>query len=251
MGPILFQHFADDLAARLAVTAEMRVLETACGTGILTERLVGRLAGRGTVVATDLNEPMMAYGRRKLSSASRLEWRQADATQLPFEDASFGAVACQFGIMFFPDKAAGIREALRVLKPGGQYLFNVFEALENNPLAQITHETVTSFFASDPPQFMRVPHSLHDAAQVCAWLDAAGFEDAESRPVSMTGVSPSAAEAAIGICEGSPLYTIIMDRRPEALTEIKAALATNLAAQLGDHPLRCHSRALVFSARRP
>jgi ubiquinone/menaquinone biosynthesis C-methylase UbiE len=251
LGPILFQHYADDLVARLEVVSGMRVLETACGTGILTERLVRRLAGQGTVVATDLNEPMIAHGQRKLAGAARLEWRQADATKLPFEDASFDAVVCQFGLMFFPDKAAGVREAFRVLKPGGRYLLNVWEALEHNPVARITHETVTSFFPSDPPQFYTVPFSLHDKARVCAWLEAAGFEEIESHSVRRIGISPSAAEAAIGLIEGNPVYNAIMDRRPEALGDIKAAVITNLAAQLGDHPLRCHLRALVFSARRP
>ena len=167
------------------------------------------------------------------------KWRQADATNLPFEDASFDAVVCQFGLMFFPDKAAGIREAFRVLKPGGRHILNVWESLEHNPVARITHETVTSFFPSDPPQFYTVPSSLHDKAKVYAWLEAAGFENIESHSVARVGMSPSAAEAAIGLVEGNPVYIAIMDRRPEALADITAAVITNLAAQLGDLPLRC------------
>jgi ubiquinone/menaquinone biosynthesis C-methylase UbiE len=250
LGPIFFQQYADDLVARLPVTSGMRVLETACGTGILTERLVRRLAGRGTVVATDLNEPMIAHAQRRFPAAPHLEWRQADATKLPFQDASFDAVICQFGLMFFPDKAAGIREAYRVLKPGGRYLLNTWDALEHNPVARITHETIASFFPSEPPQFYTVPFSLHDKARVCAWLEAAGFHHIETHSAPGTGISPSAAEAVIGLIEGNPVYTAIMDRRPEALTEIKAALIKNLTAQFGDHPLRCNLRALVFSTQR-
>jgi ubiquinone/menaquinone biosynthesis C-methylase UbiE len=123
LGPVYFHHYADDLSARLEITPGMRVLEVACGTGIVTERLVRRLAGRGTVVATDLNEPMLAYARQKAFAATP-EWRQADGTKLPFDERSFDAVVCQFGLMFFPDKMAGLREAFRVLKPGGRYLFN-------------------------------------------------------------------------------------------------------------------------------
>ena len=117
--------------------------------------------------------------------------------------------------------------------------------------SDLTHETIASFFPSDPPQFYTVPFSLHDKTKVCAWLEAAGFEDIEAHSVTRIGMSPSAAEAAIGLIEGNPVYSAIMDRRPEALTDIKAAVITNLAAQLGDHPLRCHLRALVFSTRRP
>jgi ubiquinone/menaquinone biosynthesis C-methylase UbiE len=251
LGPIFFNHYADDLVARLPVTRGMRVLETACGTGIVTERLVRRLAGSGTVLATDLNEPMIAQGQRKLPGGPHLEWRKADATKLPFDDASFDAVVCQFGLMFFPDKAAGIREAFRVLKPGGRFLLNVWDALEHNPVARITHETITSFFPSDPPQFYTVPFSLHDKGKVCAWLEAAGFRDIEAESVTRVGMSPSASAAAIGLVEGNPVYTAIMERRPEALVEIKAAVITKLAAQLGDHPLRTPLRAHVFSSRRP
>jgi len=153
LGPIFFQQYADDLVARVLVTSGMRVLETACGTGILTERLVRHLAGQGTVVATDLSEPMIAHGRRRLPGSPGLEWRQADATKLPVKDASFDVVACQFGLMFFQDKAGGVREAFRVLKPGGLYILNVWDALEHNPVARIAHETMASFFLSDPPQF--------------------------------------------------------------------------------------------------
>ena len=251
LGPILFHRYADDLAGRLAVKPGMRVLETACGTGILTERLVARLRGQGTLVATDLNEPMLAHARSKLGDPAKLEWRRADATALPFDDASFDAVVCQLGLMFYQDKAAGVRQALRVLKPGGRYLFNVWDALEHNAVARIAHETAASFFSSDPPRFYTVPFSLHDPTRVGAWLTEAGFEDIEVTPLAKSGTSPSAADAATGLVHGNPLYLEIMERRPEALAEITAALARSLAAHLGDRPVRCALRAFVFSARKP
>lgn len=158
---------------------------------------------------------------------------------------------CQFGLMFFPDKTAGIREAFRVLRPGGHYLLNVWDAIEHNPVAHITHETIASFFPSDPPQFYTVPFSLHDKDKIRGWLEAAGFEDIESQTVTKVGKSASAAEAAIGLVEGNPVYIAIMDRRPEALPEIKTAVGANLAARLGDHPLHCDLSAIVFSGRRP
>jgi SAM-dependent methyltransferase len=251
LGPMLFHPYADDLAARLVVARNMRVLETACGTGILTERLVRRLAGQGTLVATDLNEPMIAYARKRGLGEAGLEWRQADATKLPFEDGSFDAVVCQFGLMFYPDKMVGLREAFRVLKPGGRYLFNVWDALEHNIVPKITHETLASFFPSNPPPFYLVPFSLHDTASIYAWLDGVGFRSVEWQSVPKVGVSPTAADAAIGLIEGNPVYGAIMERRPEALDEIKTAVARNLAAQLGGPPLRCPLRAFVFSATRP
>jgi SAM-dependent methyltransferase len=169
--PILFHHYADDLVARLTVTPGMRVLETACGTGIVTRRLVDRLGARGSLVATDLNQAMVDQGRARLSNDATVEWQAADATRLPFPDRSFDAVVCQFGVMFFPDKAAGLQEALRVLKPGGTYLFNVWDAIEHNEVCRITHETVAGFFPDNPPQFTSSRPTAPQARHRRGWGD--------------------------------------------------------------------------------
>jgi ubiquinone/menaquinone biosynthesis C-methylase UbiE len=251
LGPLLFHRFADDLAARLPGTSGMRVLEVACGTGIVTERLARRLAGRGTLVATDLNEAMLAHARARMPASPGLEWRQADGTSLPFPDRSFDAVVCQFGLMFFPDKAAGVREAHRVLRPGGTYLLSVWDALERNAATRITHETLAAFFPVDPPQFYTVPFSLHDATAVRRLLETAGFAEIRLESVALVGESLSAEDAARGLVEGNPVIGTIMERRPDALGEIEAVLARNLARELGDRPVRSPLRAHVFVARRP
>jgi len=252
LGPIFFHGYADDLAARLPVAPGMRVLETACGTGIVTRRLADRIRGYGLLVATDLNEAMLAHGRANLPVAPGVvEWQPADATKLPFPDESFDAVVCQFGLMFFPDKAAGIREAFRVLKPGGRYLFNVWDAIVHNPVARIAHETAATFFPADPPTFYTVPFCLHDPEPVRALLGQAGFGEIAWTRLEKTGSSPSAAEAARGLIDGNPILGEIMERRPEALGDVRQAVAAAIAAELGDHPVRFPLRAIVFSACRP
>ena len=251
LGPILFHRYADDLASRLAVVDSMRVLEVACGTGIVSERLAARLAGRGTLVATDLNEPMLAHARSARAGLANVEWRQADATSLPFADRSFDAVVCQFGLMFFPDKGAGVRQAFRVLKPGGRYLFNLWDAIERNEVTKIAHETTAGFFPGDPPQFYTVPFSMHDPAVGRALLADAGFVEVELARVETVGESPSAAEVAMGLIDGNPIAAAIQERRPGAVAEVRAAVAARVAERLGDRPVRCRLSALVFSARRP
>ena len=251
LGPLFFRGFADEMAALLDVRTGMRVLETACGTGLVTERLVARLAGDGHVVATDLNEPMLAHAATKGLPGDHLEWRQADATKLPFPDASFDAIVCQFGMMFFPDKALGMREAFRVLKPGGRMHVSVWDRLADNPVPRITHETVGTFFPKDPPGFYIVPFSLHDPAVVGGFLAGAGFEEIRWERLDKTGVSPSAADATLGLIDGSPIYLAITEQKPSALPDIRAAIAKNLASALGDRPLRVPLRAIFHSARRP
>jgi ubiquinone/menaquinone biosynthesis C-methylase UbiE len=250
LAPLFFNPYADDLVARLPVRDGMHVLEVAAGTGIVTRRLVDKLAGRGAVVGTDLNAAMFAHARKHVS-AGKATWRVADGTSLPFDSGSFDAVICQFGIMFFPDKTQGAREAFRVLKPGGLYLLNVWDALEYNPVPRITHETIAGFFPKDPPRFYTVPFSYHDTAAIESLLGESGFEDVRTERVAKEGESPSSADAAIGLIEGNPVFGEIMQRRPEALAEIKAAVAARLAGELGDHPLRVPLRAIVASARRP
>jgi ubiquinone/menaquinone biosynthesis C-methylase UbiE len=163
LGPLFFEAYARDLAARLAPPATpRRVLELACGTGIATRRLRERLARDVTLVATDLNEGMLAVARVNAGAQTALTYQQADASSLPFADAEHAAVVCQFGWMFFPDKPRAAREALRVLAPGGQLLFSVWDSLAENPVGRIAHETLTRLLPADPPDFYRVRFGFHD-----------------------------------------------------------------------------------------
>src|SRR5437016_5070372 len=176
LGPILFQSYAEDLMNRLGAGENSSVLELACGTGILTRVLRDRLPATARLVATDLNEPMIANAASKFAQNERIEWKQADASSLPFDDQSFDAIVCQFGVMFFPDKALSAREAHRVLKPGGVFLFNVWDSMEHNDLGRIAHETISSFFEKDPPTFYEVPFSYYDQNEIKRVLEAAGFK---------------------------------------------------------------------------
>ena len=143
LGPLIFEPYARDLAARLAVLQPAHILETAAGTGVATRALARALPSSVTIVATDLNQPMLDYAASH-TDADNVTRRQADALKLPFGDGAFDAVACQFGAMFFPDKVDAYREAWRVLQPSGRFLFNVWDRIEHNELAQIVTEAVAS-----------------------------------------------------------------------------------------------------------
>jgi ubiquinone/menaquinone biosynthesis C-methylase UbiE len=127
MGPMVFVDYAADIARRVAAGNPARVLETAAGTGIVTRKLRDALPAGVHLTATDLNPPMLDVARSKFHAGEQVEFRPADATALPFADRSFDAVVCQFGVMFFPDKAKSYSEVYRVLAPGGRYLFSVWD----------------------------------------------------------------------------------------------------------------------------
>jgi ubiquinone/menaquinone biosynthesis C-methylase UbiE len=153
LGPVIFEPYATDLARRVTVPAAASVLEVACGTGILTQQLCAHLSPKVRLVATYLNQPMIDYARSKPGMLEPIDWRTADAAALAFPTASFAALACQFGLMFVPDKEAAFREARRVLAKDGLLAFNVWDGFEHNPFGHIAHETIASFFSADPPDF--------------------------------------------------------------------------------------------------
>ncbi len=247
LGPMLFVPFADDLARRALARPARRVLEVAAGTGIVTDALHAALP-QAHIVATDLNEGMIALGARRLYDPN-ITWRQADATVLPFADGEFDLVVCQFGAMFFPDRLRAFQEAFRVLGPGGRLLLNMWSSLEHNEIPRIVARAVADAFPDDPPTFVeRVPHGHGDPAVTEAELRAAGFSAVEIATVELSSRAPSAADPAIGFCQGSPLRMQIEARDRTRLREVTDAATAAVAERFGPGPIDAPMRALVFDA---
>jgi ubiquinone/menaquinone biosynthesis C-methylase UbiE len=250
LGPVLFDPYAADLVARLHLPEDAAVLELACGTGVVTRRLRDRLGPMAKLVATDLNDAMLSYAARKFKSEDAIEWKQADATDLPFADQSFDAVVCQFGLMFVPDKEKALSETYRVLKPGGTFLFNVWDAIEYNELPRIAHTIIADFFDANPPDFYEVPFSFHDVEAINSLLSAAGFSEMKFYLLRLSAVSRSAEEAARGLVHGNPIINVLRERSESSIPEIEAAVAAAVAAQCGDTPVRAKMQALICTAVR-
>jgi ubiquinone/menaquinone biosynthesis C-methylase UbiE len=248
MVPLIFEPYARDLAARLAKTKPDAVLETAAGTGVLTRAIASALpAARMTV--TDLNQPMLDHAKSRQPVDSRIAWRQADALTLPFEDRSFDAVACQFGVMFFSDKVQGYREARRVLKPGGHFFFNVWDRIEENEFADVVTQALAGVFPSDPPRFMaRTPHGYHDEKQIRQELKAAGFTSVSFDAVDAHSKAASPRDPAVAYCQGTPLRNEIEARGAPGLEEATNKAADALARRFGSGAVDGRIRAFVIGA---
>lgn len=246
LGPIIFVDAAADLAARVAALRPRRVLETAAGTGIVTRALRDALPDDAELVASDLNMPMLDVARAKFDPAEKVHFEIADATALPFGDDRFDAMVCQFGVMFFPDKDRGYREARRVLAPGGHYLFNVWDGHKHNAFGRMAHEVVGSFFPADPPQFQRVPFS-YPFESIKDSLVEAGFRDITVSVVQFRKPLPDPSLLARGIVFGSPLIDQIRGRGSVPPETIMHALTSAFAREFTSGSIAL--QALVVSAR--
>ncbi|MEP7050874.1 MAG: class I SAM-dependent methyltransferase [Pseudomonadota bacterium] len=248
--PLLFEPYADDLARRIATLRDGVMLEVAAGTGVVTRALRAVLPAEVQIIATDLNEAMLRLGAARVSGPG-LSFQQADARQLPFADASADVVVCQFGVMFLPDKRAGYREAQRVLRPGGRYLFNVWDRLSQNEVSEVVSHAVAALFPSDPPLFFeRTPFGYFDIAVIRRELGDAGFEKVEIETVQKVTHAPSAELVALGLCQGTPLRGEIEARDPTRLAEATAAAAAALSARFGSAGFDNRMHAHVVTAQR-
>jgi ubiquinone/menaquinone biosynthesis C-methylase UbiE len=247
--PLIFEAYALDLAERVASASPKDVLETAAGTGVLTRAIVSKLPAPVRIVATDLNQPMLDHAAARQHNDGRTTWRQADALALPFEDRAFDVVACQFGVMFFPDKVKGYKEARRVLRPGGRFLFNVWDGISENVFAQVVTEALAGLFPRDPPLFMaRTPHGHHDVGKVRDELTAAGFASIAVETVDGTSRAPSPRDVAIAYCQGTPLRNEIEARDPKGLENATRVAEEALSQRFGTGAIEGRIRAHVFTA---
>lgn len=248
--PLIFDPYARDMARTIAAFRPGSVLELAAGTGVVTRELARTLAHDASIVATDLNQPMLDQAA-KVGTARPVEWRQADAMQLPFADASFDVVACQFGVMFFPDRVKAFGEVKRVLKDGGTFVFNVWDRIEDN---LVTHEATVALgkmFPDDPPRFMiRIPHGYHDKALIRSDLERAGFRDISIETKSGISRAPSAEYAATALCQGTPLRSEIEARDASKLQAATDLVAESLRASHGSGACDGKIQAIVIEARR-
>ena len=250
LGPSKFDALGAELARRLPTKPPGDVLELACGTGLVTRRMRDRLDPALRLVATDISKPMVDYARAKYADVRGIEWREADAMQLPFDDGSFGAVACAFGAMFMPDKVAFFREARRVLRPGGSFIFSVWDRLEENSQDRIATAVIEALFPGDPEVSFMTPFTMHDTGKISAQLGEAGFGDVQVENVRIELDRVSARTVAVGQMRGTPRGAMLA-RKGASLDEVADRITAALTEAGGADPYRGHGSAFVITTHRP
>jgi SAM-dependent methyltransferase len=249
--PLIFEPYAIDLASRVARRRPSRVLEIAAGTGVVTRQLANVLIADASIIATDLNQPMLDQAAA-IGTSRPVDWRQADAMQLPYPDESFDVVVCQFGVMFFPDKAKAFAESRRVLRTGGVYIFNVWDRIDQNEFANTVTVALQSVFPDDPPRFLvRIPHGYHNVSTIERDLAEAGFSRApEIVTLPARSRADSARTTAVAYCQGTPLRGEIEARDPSRLTEATDVATAAIARQFGDGVVEGKIQAHIISVDR-
>lgn len=253
MVPLIFEPYAADLASRVAMRRPSCLLEIAAGTGVVTRHLASALAAEVRIVATDLNQAMLDRAA-SVGTSRPVEWRQADAMQLPFQDESFDVVVCQFGAMFFPDKPKAFSEVKRVLRAGGAFIFNVWDTIDQNEFAAAVTFALQEMFPADPPRFMaRTPHGYSDTEVIARHLVEGGFT---RPPIFTTLAAKSRATSpsipAIAYCQGTLLRTEIETRNPSGLVQATNAATAEIRKRCGDGAVEGKIQAhIVMIERQP
>ena len=248
--PLIFEPYAVDLVNRVASQSLTRVLEIAAGTGVVTRKLAAVLPESVSIVATDLNQAMLDLAS-EVGTKRLVEWRQADAMQLPFEDSVFDAVVCQFGVMFFPEKSKAFSEARRVLRSGGVFMFNVWDRIEENEFAHTVTKALESLFPQDPPRFMaRTPHGYYDLANIERDLKQGGFlASLHPSTVAARSKATSPQIPAIAYCQGTPLRNEIEARDKSRLGEATDIATEAIAERFGLGPVDGKIQAHVITVK--
>ena len=249
--PLIFEPYAADLQRRAGAANPSRILEIAAGTGVVTRALASSARPDTSIVATDLNQAMLDEAAAA-GTARPVEWQRADAMALPFADNEFDALVCQFGVMFFPDKAKAFAEARRVLKPGGVFVFNVWDRITENEFANTVTNALAGLFPDDPPRFLaRTPHGYHDVPTIQRDLAAGGFTSSpQIETVAARSRAESARVPAFAYCQGTPLRNEIEARGASRLGEATDYAAAAVAQQFGPGDVDGKIQAHVVTIRK-
>jgi ubiquinone/menaquinone biosynthesis C-methylase UbiE len=241
----IFAEWAPRVCDAAGISPEMRVLDVACGTGVLTLVAAERVGPGGSAVGLDLNPGMLEVARHK---APHIEWRESPAESLPFEDGSFDAVVSQFGLMFFQDKAGAIAEMWRVLRPGGRMAVAVWDSLENVAGYAAVTNLLARLFGDAAANSLRSPYSLGDTTELGSLFRTAGVANASIATLAGKARYPSMRYWMEADIRGWTLADMIDDAQFEELVAAAESELSRFVAK--DGRVEFDSPAHIISATR-
>jgi len=250
-GPIIFEDYAVDLVRRVTVPTAGTVLEIAAGTGIVTHHLRNTLPENVKIIATDLNESMLDYAQTKFNNQQNIEFQPADATELSFRSASIDTVISQFSLMFFQDKQIAIEEIARILKPGGEFIFNIWDSFEHNHLLQSVNQALIGVYPDNPPSFFDIPYGYYKIDKIKDLLDLAGFGGIEISILPGVSQSKTARQVALATILGTPASIQIAERGEIEVDRVVDIVEEAISAKYGPTSVAAKMQAIVFKACKP
>lgn len=251
LGPMIFAEYAKDLAKRIRAPKEGIILEIASGTGLASRQIRNIISQKTKIIVTDLSEDMLDISRGKFRDSENIEFKVADALDLPFQNGAFDAIACQFSLMFFPDKLTALQEIARTLKPGGRFYFNIWDSLEFNHLIQTVNETIIKCFPGNHPRFFDIPYGYYEIDQIKRLLFLSGFSDVDISILPRLSTADKARDVALGYILGTPVISEIESLNSKPIPKVLEAVEKSISQKFGNRSITAKMQAIVFSALYP
>jgi ubiquinone/menaquinone biosynthesis C-methylase UbiE len=252
MVPSLFAPWASQLIHRASPQPSERVLDIACGTGIVARNVVSLVGSQGIVIGLDANPDMIRMARATAEKENLpIKWHAGPAEQLPFSDENFDLILCQFGLMFFTDRHVALTEMHRVLKTGGRVTLSVWQGLDRHPFYQAIHEVTQRRLGKSSVQAV---FSLGDVDVLRKLLTDSGFRHIAIESVSIMARFPNPEEFLAWELDVDPAETpALRNLDPEAQQAIMVAIRQEMQGKIEviqDHPIVLPFHAYVAQARR-
>jgi len=246
--PAVFASWAPLVVALANPQPGERVLDIACGTGVVARLAAERVGLAGNVVGLDLNPGMLAVAASVAANApatsASITWREASATKIPLPDAAFDVAYCQLGLQFFPDRPATMREMHRVLVPGGRLGIMVWRGIEHSPGFQVLAAALERHVSAEAGGIMRAPFNLGEAEELHTLIAGAGFREMTIQPVAGTVRFASAARLVQDYAAGSPLASHVAkvpdEARAALVSEVGEALQSYVVGGVLAFPIEAH-----------
>lgn len=246
--PAVLGPFAEDMARRMSRLVQAPLLETMADTGVLTQAIASAISAATAIIATDPDPEMIQHARGK-PGMSRVTWHRANPEALHYKPETFGIVTCLFGMTGVSNQALAYREARRMLKFAGRFVFCMPGTLRHTPVAECVQETLEGLFPNNPPRYLR--DTLHGHGNIDAVdenLTAAGFTDAIYTTLDLPYHADSAHAAAQGYCLGTLARLEIEQRAPEEGERVLNSVTEALTGRFGDGPVAARMRGYFISA---